>query len=199
MLGGKDVRIFAVASHKTNMRGYQNRRMGSKLGRGEFYNWCLRLLLERVTHWCALHSKKENGVVTPAKVVFSERGGHDYSHLKSYIDNLNMQAEKRTTFLKAREIVPGVISSALCDVRPHQELAGLQLVDIAASAIFQGADSSSPAYTIEHALAFKSRVPKAPKHSDAAEFGLLRLPFPHQGDIPVDDRPLFEAFGYVWR
>ncbi|WP_416366289.1 DUF3800 domain-containing protein [Sphingomonas aurantiaca] len=61
MLANKDVRIFTVASHKTNMRGYQNRKIGSSNGRGEFYNWCLRLLLERVTIWCAARSKRSAG------------------------------------------------------------------------------------------------------------------------------------------
>lgn len=60
MLATKPVRLFAVATHKTNMRGYQNERMGKPLGRGEFYNWCVRLLLERVTCWCARRSKRDS-------------------------------------------------------------------------------------------------------------------------------------------
>jgi hypothetical protein len=199
MLSMKPARIFTVASHKTNMRGYQNRRMGTRLGRGEFYNWCLRLLLERVTHWCADLSTKERGVVEPAQIVFSERGGHDYNHLRGYIDTLRMQAVERTTWLKAKEIVAGVLDPALCVVKPHASLAGLHLADIAASAFFQGADHSSPSFTLDNALALKRIVPKAPKQKSAAGFGLLKLPFTHQGEIPVGDRPLFEAFGYDWK
>lgn len=198
MLAGKDVRIFVVASHKTNMRGYQNKRMGSSFGRGEFYNWCLRLLLERVTQWCANRSKVEERGIEAARIVFSERGGHDYTHLRGYIDTLRTQAENGATFLKAKEVVPGVLYPGLCDVRPHSGLAGLQLADIAASAFFQGLDSKSLAYTIEPAIALQPRVAKAPRQRSAAGFGLLRLPFGHQGDIPIADRPLFEAYGYGW-
>lgn len=198
MLSTKDVRLFAIASHKTNMRGYQNKRMGTHLGRGEFYNWCLRLLLERVTHWCAHRSKKEGKIVGPARIVFSERGGHDYTHLRSYIDTLRMQARSGTTKLRAKEIVPEVLDPELCEVRSHGTRAGLQLADIAASAFFQGVDSLSPAYTIENAVQLRTRVAKAPGRRAAAEFGLLRLPFRHHGEIPGSDRPLFEAFGYAW-
>lgn len=198
MLAGKDVRIFIVASHKTNMRGYQNKRIGSSFGRGEFYNWCLRLLLERVTQWCANRSKVEKRGIEAARIVFSERGGHDYTHLRGYIDTLCAQAETGRTFLKAKEVVPGVLHAGLCDVRPHSGLAGLQLADIAASAFFQGLDSKSSAYSTEPALALHPRVAKAPKQRSAAGFGLLRLPFGHQGEIPVSDRRLFEAYGYSW-
>ena len=152
----KDVRIFVVASHKTNIRGYQNKRMGTRLGRGEFYNWCLRLLLERVTQWCARRSAKHGKEVEPARIVFSERGGHDYTHLKSYIEYLKMQAEAGTTYLKAREVVPGVLSARLCEVRPHDVLAGLQLADIAASAFFQGVESKSSALRLSQLSSSKS-------------------------------------------
>lgn len=198
MLATKDVRIFTVASHKTNMRGYQNKRMGSSLGRGEFYNWCLRLLLERVTQWCARRSKRAGLPLQPARLVFSERGGHDYQHLKAYIDNLRFQAASGTTILRAREIVPEMLDPELCEVSPHNSLAGLQLADIAASAMFQAADSLSPAYTLDPATELKKRVAKAPNQRTAAEFGLMKLPFKHHGEIPEADRPLFELFGYRW-
>ena len=199
MLGTKDVRLFIVASHKTNMRGHQNRRIGSRLGRGEFYNWCLRLLLERVSLWCAHRSQKERGCIEPAELVFSERGGHDYSHLRAYLANLDLQAREGKTFLKTKEIVPGIIDGALVKVQPHASLAGLQLADIAASAFFQATDSTLSSHTLACASALGGRVAKAPGARAAAEFGLLRLPFGHQGDIPIADRPLFELFGYRWR
>ena len=198
MLSTKDVRIFTVASHKTNMRGHQNRRLGSSLGRGEFYNWCLRLLLERVTDWCARRSRKAAQKVEPARLIFSERGGHDYDHLTSYIDLLNMQASTGTTFLAVREITPGVISSSTCEILPHHQRAGLQLADIAASSFFQAADSQLPTHSLACATSLKLRTAIAPRKRDQAEYGLLKLPFRHQGEILEADRPLFELFGYVW-
>jgi hypothetical protein len=198
MLARKDVRLFTVASHKTNMRGYQNSRMGGSFGRGEFYNWCLRLLLERVSDWCARRSKRERGEIEVAKVVFSERGGHDYAHLYGYLDTLTMQAEQGTTFLKARQIVPGVLQTAYCRVEADQRVAGLQLVDIVASAFFEAADSTQPNYSLSSARELKARSAIGHRQSNQADYGLLRLPFPHRGEIRVEDRPLFELFGYRW-
>ncbi|MDT7529474.1 hypothetical protein OVY29_12440 [Sphingopyxis sp. SE2] len=53
MLGRKPCRIFAVASHKDSMRRHYNPNLG-RANDKIFYNWCLRLLLERVTEWCYL-------------------------------------------------------------------------------------------------------------------------------------------------
>lgn len=92
----------------------------------------------------------------------------------------------------------GVLSPGLCEVRPHATRAGLQLADIAASAFFQGVDSTSSAFSLEPAKALKGRVARGPGERHANGFGLLRLPFGHQADIPEGDRPLFELFGYEW-
>ncbi|MBV9840220.1 MAG: DUF3800 domain-containing protein [Sphingomonadaceae bacterium] len=198
MLARKDLRLFTIASHKTNIRGYQNARMGGSFGRGEFYNWCLRLLLERVSDWCARRSLKQSEELEVAKIVFSERGGHDYDHLYGYLDTLAMQAENRTTFIKTKEIVPGVLQTRHCSVMPDHKIAGLQLADIAASAFFQAADSLLPKHSLAAASELKARTAIGPKQRVAAEYGLLRLPFRHQGEIPEADRPLFEMFGYSW-
>ncbi|MEG8032014.1 hypothetical protein QP179_10665 [Sphingomonas aurantiaca] len=142
--------------------------------------------------------KKERGTVEAARVVFSERGGHDYSHLRSYIETLRMQGSAGTTFLKTREIVSDVLLPELCEVRSHTTLAGLQLADIAASAFFQGIDSLLPTYNPSNAIELKKRVACAPGTKKHADFGLLRLPFKKHGEIPIADRPIFEAFGYDW-
>lgn len=195
MLSTKSVRIFTIASHKTNMRGRQNPRMGKPMGRGEFYNWMLRLLLERVTIWCAHRAKVDGIGGAVLKPIFSERGGHDYSHLQSYLRLLQMQAENGGAVLRARQIVPGVIDHTLIEIRPHADLAGLQLADIAASAFFQAVNVAEPA-DLMPARSLKARTAKDVGKREAAEFGLLRLPFPQHGDIPVESRPIFEDFGY---
>nr|WP_276046555.1 MULTISPECIES: DUF3800 domain-containing protein [unclassified Sphingomonas] len=196
MLARKEVRLFTVASHKTNMRGYQNTRIGNGFGRGEFYNWCLRLLLERVSDWCSRRSLRLSGQSEVAKVVFSKRGGHDYSHLYGYLDTLVMQAEAKTTFLKAREVVPGVLQTKYCEVMPDSKIAGLQLVDIVASSFFQASDSLQANYSLTSVQELKARTAIAKGKRDPAGYGLLRLPFPHQAQIPQNDEPLFEMFGY---
>lgn len=198
MLSTKHVRLFTVASHKTNMRGRRNPRIGKPLGKDEFYNWCLRLLLERVTSWCARRAQLGRHSNSGARIVFSERGGHDYHHLKAYLGLLEAQAISGHGVKLAREIVPGVIRPDLVEVRRHDDLAGLQLADIVASAFFQGANVRTDE-DLEPAFALRPRVARDFRASSAAEFGLLRLPFKQHGEIPESARPLFERFGYSWK
>ncbi|MEG8015890.1 DUF3800 domain-containing protein [Sphingomonas sp. 22R3R2A-7] len=197
MLSTKHVRLFTVASHKTNMRGRRNHRIGKPLGKDEFYNWCLRLLLERVTSWCSRRAVLEGLENRSARIVFSERGGHDYHHLKAYLDLLEAQAVSGHGVKLAREIVPGVITPDLVEVQRHDTLAGLQLADIAASAFFQAANIRT-AEDLEPAFALQPRVARDLRARSAADFGLLRLPFKQHGEIPEVSRPLFEKFGYSW-
>lgn len=196
MLGRKPVRLFSVASHKKNMRGYQNKKLGSGFNRGAFYNWCIRLLLERASAWVENHSIV-NGIQTRSmQIVFSERGGHDYEHLFSYLRTLNFQRDAGTTHLSARVIRPGTIDVDLCEVRPHNKVAGLQLADICASAIFQGLVSDVPRHSIVPALQLKERVAIDPKSNTRVDFGLTLWPKSHQGEIPSEDRELLKAYGF---
>lgn len=197
MLSTKSVRLFTVASHKTNMRDRQNPRMGKPLGRGEFYNWCLRLLLERVTAWCARRAQKHALSSGSARIVFSERGGHDYDHLRAYLALLDEQARVGGAVLKQRQIARGIIAEEMTEVRRHDDLAGLQLADICASAFFQAINGKTPE-DLKPALALADRVAKEGTARSAAEFGLLRLPFPTHGQIPVECQPIFKRYGYVF-
>lgn len=195
MLGRKPVRIFTVASQKDSMRKHQNAKLGRANDR-EFYNWCLRLLLERVTEWCYWKCSSENLEIAPARIIFSERGGHDYDALKIYLERLRAQTLTGNLVLKKRGIAPGIIYPDLCKVSPHAKIAGLQLADIAASAYFQAACSVSPRHNIEPAKALKARLARRFDKGAPANFGLLLLPFPHQGTIAVADRPIFTHCGY---
>lgn len=196
MLSTKPVRLFVVASHKTNMRGYQNRKMGKPLGKGEFYNWCVRLLLERVSGWCSRRSLLDHEAVRPMKLYFSERGGHDYEHLFAYLRLLEQQSLNGGLYLKARHIVPGMVRREHCFVKPHDTMAGLQLADIVASAFFQAANTRSTTHDLEPAQSLKSRIAKEGTKRDAVDFGLTAWPRPAQAPIPAQDRPIFEFFGY---
>lgn len=198
MLSTKSVRLFTVASHKSNMRGRQNPRMGKPLGKGEFYNWCLRLLLERITAWCARRARRDGMNSSRAKIVFSERGGHDYDHLRAYLALLDAQARVGGGVLTARQIIRGVIAEELTEVRRHDDLAGLQLADICASAFFQAANGGT-GENMKPASALADRVAKEGTARSAADFGLLRLPFPTHGQIPRECQPIFERYGYVFQ
>lgn len=194
MLASKEVRLFALASHKANMRGHRSAALG-RMGPDQYYNWCLRFILERVTAWCARRAKIDQ--VSPAlQTVFSERGGHRYPDLVNYLKRLDHQARAGTLTLKARRIVPDVLVPELCEVRPHTSVAGLQLADIVASAFFQAANSALPTHELSPARLLSDRMAKEGRSRIHANFGLTLLPLPHQGTIPADEQAIFEFYGY---
>lgn len=198
MLSRKKARVLVVASHKDTMRDHYNPRLGRANGQ-KFYNWCLRLLLERVTEWCYRRSVRDGIDDCSARIVFSKRGGHKYDDLKIYLRKLEAQSLTGNLTLSKRRIISGVISEKLLEIESDMNHAGLQLADIAVSAFFNAANSLAAKHDLEPATTLKPIVPNLPGTKNAAEFGLLRLPFAHQGQIPVADRAIFEEYGYVFR
>lgn len=90
ILATKPVRAFVLASHKSNVREYVNPRNQQMIDGETFYNWCIRLILERVTAWAETWQLGEIGHREQLMVVIAKRG-HDYDHFFSYVDILRMQ------------------------------------------------------------------------------------------------------------
>src|SRR5690606_33468513 len=109
------MRGFVVASHKANMRGHENKRAATRGGQQPFYNFMLRVLLERVTSCVAASAQKQFGGPRRVKVVLAQTGGVYYSQTLAYIELLRIQAEGHTTYLKAMEIDPRVLSMKLVE------------------------------------------------------------------------------------
>lgn len=197
MLGRRKARIFVVASQKDSMRDYYNPRLGKANGQ-QFYNLCLRLLLERVTEWCFLRSRDEGHPDCSARIVFSHRGGHNYDKLRIYLRRLEAQSLTGNLVLSKKGIAPGVITDDKIEVETDVSMAGLHLADIAVSAFFNAANSLAPKHALEPAKSLKVLLPKNRNTKMVAGTGLLMLPFQHQASIPIDDRKIFEECGYVF-
>lgn len=65
------IRAFAICSNKKNMQGHINNRAAKIPSQQWFYNWCVRLLLERVTAFCAARTIEDHGKRLPIKIEFS--------------------------------------------------------------------------------------------------------------------------------
>lgn len=195
MLGRKPARIFVVASHKDSMRKHYNPRLG-RANDKTFYNWCLRVLLERVAEWCYLRSASEGVNDCSARIVFSERGGHNYSELRDYLRKLEAQCLTGNLVLTQKGIAPGVISNERLEVTQKDDIAGLQLADIAASAFFNAANSLAAKHQIDPARSLKQILAPNPKTGTAAGAGLTLLPFRNQSSIPDEDKLIFQDMGY---
>jgi hypothetical protein len=189
------IRAFAMCSNKKNMRGYRNPRAEKIPSQQWFYNWCVRLLLERVTTFCAEHSRKNYGELKRLKIEFSRRGGHRYSQTRAYHYYLRHQQHSAGLYLTKREPVSDMLSTDLMEDHPHQTRAGLQLADAVASAFYQAIDCLGPGrWLIEPAELMEPIMAK--ENGSARDFGVTLFPTPWKAQLTPDQRKIFERYGY---
>jgi len=190
------LRAFVVCSNKKNMRGYQNHRASKVPSQEWFYNWCLRLLLERVTAFCAERTMIDYGEAQKLKIEFSRRGGHRYSQTRAYSLYLRHQQQAGSVYLEKRVPVMNVLETDLMEDHPHKTRAGLQLSDVVASAFYQAADCLGPGlWDVAPAKAL-DRV-MARENGKIANFGVALQPTPAwRAELTAEQQQIFEHYGY---
>lgn len=198
LLAEKPCRAFVVASNKKNMRGYRNKRAESASGELQnhfFYNWCVRLLLERVTDFCLDHSMKEYGEPRVLKIFFSKRGGHRYGQTKAYLEKLKAQARAGTTLKDLAQIKPEVLRYAEIDDLPAYMHPGLQFADILASAFYQAIDILDVKMDLKPAKILRPIIAK--KGISRRNFGVVLQPTPpEKAKLLPQQQEIFEFYGY---
>lgn len=186
---------FAVCSNKKNMRQHSNDRAAVRGGKQWFYNFCVRLLMERATELCLVDSRKRYRAARSLKVIFSERGGHSYGQTKAYWELLKRQSMAGTTFLPKRTLRHEVLRYQLVEYAPHNQNAGLQLADIVASAFFQACDVLENRWDADPA---KLLAPKM--YSEAgvyADSGVVLQPTPpNKAQLTTEQQEIFKYYGY---
>jgi hypothetical protein len=190
------LRGFVIASNKKNMRRYRNENAAKIPSQQWFYNWCIRLLLERVTAFCDERTLRDFGERRPIKIEFSRCGGHRYSQTKAYHAYLSFQQEGDKVFLQKRQPVRDLLSTDLMFDFPHEQRAGLQLADIVASAFYQAADADGPGeWCIDGASALAPIMAK--ENGAQRDFGVALFPTPDwRADLTDDQKQIFRAYGY---
>jgi Protein of unknown function (DUF3800) len=200
-LADRRVGGFAVVSHKPNMKQHHNPAAEASLApRGWFYNWCARLLLERVTDAVERHAYANFGEPKFVKLVFSQRGGVKYNWLRVYLEVLKKQAETHTTFLTKRLIKPAVIHPTLFEAIPSAQSAGCQLADVVTSAFHCAADARGSRWNVVPAQCLQPIMVK--EGGRYADYGVALQPYPAwragMGLIP-EQREIFSFYGYDFR
>jgi hypothetical protein len=192
---------FVVLSHKPNMRKWRNAAAEASLGpRGWFYNWCVRLLLERVTDAVARDSHRTHGEPRSVKLVFSQRGGVKYNWLRVYLAVLKKQAETDRTLLVKRQIKPAVIDPALFETIPSVRSAGCQLADVVTSAFHCGADARGKRWNIVPAQSLRPIMVK--ENGRYADYSVALQPTPawRAGNwLTAQQKEMFLWDGYDFR
>lgn len=208
LLARGSARAFAVCSFKRTMIGHKNDRAEASSGSNSqyFYNWMVRLLLERATEFCFRDGlADQNGQPRRLKVIFSKKGGHHFGRLKAYIETLKMQAVGESTFISTREIRPNVLRFNLVEHVPGYLLAGLQMADIVASSFFEAVETNRAGWRCEPAVSLSpimaSEVITAPSgivRSTKADFGVTLVPRPHKAGLDNLQREIFRSYGYIF-
>lgn len=188
---------FAVASNKINMEGHRNFLAEAYPGpRGWFYNWCIRVVLERISD-CVLRSAvRNNHEPRHVKLVFSERGGVEYPWLNAYIELLMQQAQDGTTVLPKRVVKWEVMHPKLIEVVRHNDSAGAQLADCIASAFFSAAHTRGTRWNMKPAELLKPCI--ATERGLHWDYGVTLQPWmwSDRKKLLPDQKKIFQFYGY---
>lgn len=196
-LAKENVRVFALLSNKQSMRGYRNPNAEavSLHPNDFFYNYCIRILLERVTEYLLIKANKTFGEPRKVKLVFSKRGGHSYRHVETYTKLLEIQKRNGRLYQSFSAPDFSIVEASLIEAVQHEQNAGLQMADIVASAFYQGAHARAKNWDTRPAQALKPRV--ATVGNKYANKGLQLLPWSTWKNPLTDEQKLlFRFYGY---
>lgn len=125
-IGEAPLRIVSVQVYKPGLKDIEHfQRDAHKL-----YRYATRLLIERVSWLCKEHAKPGVGDGT-ADLVFSNRTAMSYEDLRDYLTFLKEGPPAATCRIDWDSIVASQVRAV-----NHDQLAGLQIADAAASGIF---------------------------------------------------------------
>jgi len=194
------LRCFVLISNKKNMRQHHNERAARARPSGQeyFYNFCIRMLMERVTDYVERRSMRDHGKPKHVKIVFSERGGVRYAQTIEYLELLREQARSETTVLDKHVVKWRVMHPSSNIVVPHSQNAGVQLADPVASSFYQAANTAVPKnWNISFAQALEPRIPR--KNGTYAEYGVTLKPHWWIARLTPEQRQIFSFYGYQFK
>ncbi|MFK4723305.1 hypothetical protein ABIE89_004405 [Bradyrhizobium niftali] len=190
------LRGFVLASNKKNMRRHRNERAERAGAQQWFYNYCLRLLLERVTDFCYQHAIKDRAKDRFLKILYSERSVHSYPQTAAYHELLKMQAKAGALVLPKRRIMWEVLDWRLAQPVSHIDSPGAQLADLVTSAFYQAVDTLPPTkWNNEFAKLLEPIMAK--ENGSCMDYGLALQPVPTwKAKLNNNQRQIFEFYGY---
>ena len=196
-LSNLPLRIFTVLSNKRTMRQHENQNAQIRGGKQWFYNWIVRILLERVTDYCERRSNRSGLDAKKIHIVFATTGMHSYSQTAAYHEILKIQTNAENVLLDKLSPNYSVLDAMRIDHFLARDVPGLQLADIAASAFFNAVDNlDTGPCSPEYAKMLSTRVGIRPNGSKM-DYGLILQPTKANPlSLPPDQREIFEYYGY---
>lgn len=200
------IRSFVVMSNKKNMQNYVNERIRARPqlytnDKNWFYWWLVRCLLERVTEECELrapgrfHDRK-------LRIIFSRRGGMNYSHFREYLKKLEWQSQTNSMYLSLWDIRWSIIDHNEIHAHDHKSMAGLQLADVVASAFYQAVAETPKrpcepefARILHRTVAYKTKTAgSGNKYRRRFDYGVKLLPSLSRAELTPSQKEIFEFY-----
>jgi Protein of unknown function (DUF3800) len=136
MLARNPCRAFVAMSNKKNIQQYRNPNLNPN-NKAWIYWWLARLLLERVTRFCAKSVHEKYRGTEKLRIVFSRRTDLKYKDFEEYLWKLRWQSYFGELVLNAGDLSWDVVDFEEIRVLDHAARSGLQLADVVAGAFFK--------------------------------------------------------------
>jgi hypothetical protein len=193
-LAKKQAKCFVVMSNKKNIENYKNPRLDAD-NKAWIYWFLTRLLLERVTAFCAQLVPEERKGQDKLRIIFSRRGDLTYRHFTDYLRK--MYYDQGDQVLGYKELDWSVIDFDEIYAHDHGDRAGLQLADVVAGAFFQAVEINRGAQAeCEPSYA---KLLKPLMHHNGNRwylgFGVKPLPMLPEMNLTEPQKQLFNSYG----
>jgi hypothetical protein len=212
MLATYPVRCFTVTTCKANMLNYRNPAVEYARARKEFrddgsllamelrnhwfHNWMLKVLLERVTDYCAWRSIVDYGEPRSVKIVIASRDGFYLDDFVEYL-KLDQENEIAGTATLQYHLDWRVVDWEQIREAPAASVSGLQLADVVCGSFLHAVDKRRfGTCNTEFAKSLK-RVMARNAIGEYHNVGVTRWPWQFwKAKLPPDQTDIFRFYGY---
>lgn len=185
-LSSKPFGACVVASYKPTILDLPPRTRQVYKSKGHLYNYLVRLLLERMVDAC-VHRSNLSHRTCKVTVTFSKRGGTDYEVMRDY---LFLMRDGREKVRPVRSIDWSALNPEDVKVEDHPNRAGLQIADVATSAVYNALEPNLYGDTkSRYAELLKPRLLKYKSRIENCGITIV----PRKCEIPVPSRGFIEG------
>ena len=186
--------MFVVMSNKKNIRRYRNPKLDPN-NKAWIYWWLARLLLERVTKFCAQLVSPEDREKQKLRIIFSRRTDLKYKDFEDYLWKLRWQSYFGELVLDTGDLIWSVIDFDEIGVLDHAAKAGLQLADIVAGAYFQAVETNRPDDCDPSFASALSPTMARDRYGRIIGFGIKTMPDLLAMGLTDEQKAIFEFYG----
>lgn len=180
-LAARPIRAISILSNKTTIPD------GVYTNKNQLYFYLTRYLIERISWFCRDMRPRVPHGDGRVKITFSRRGGMSYPQFREYLERLKATKDADT------RIYWPVIDIKGIDARDHSTHAGLQLIDVIASAFAAGVEPDGfDNCECRYAEILKQVVYE--RGGNYLSYGVKFVPHPDEMDLTAQQKQMVRLF-----